>query len=133
MTQKPHLILIIEDELPLLQAIQKKLEISGFETRAAQDGNQALELIKSLPENPALIWLDYYLPTMSGLEFLSKIKQDPKYANTPVFVISNTAGPEKVSAMMALGAKKYFLKAEKRLDEIIDEIKKFLSEGGTHE
>jgi len=130
--KKPR-ILIIEDELSLLRAIEKKLEHSGFETATAQDGNLALDLLHSLPEPPDLIWLDYYLPTMSGLEFLTKIKDDPQFSGIPVFVVSNTAGPEKVNAMMALGANKYFLKAEIKLEEIISEIYKFLPKGGTNE
>ncbi|OGY18755.1 MAG: hypothetical protein A2900_02095 [Candidatus Chisholmbacteria bacterium RIFCSPLOWO2_01_FULL_50_28] len=128
---KKALILVIEDELPLLSAIQKKLELSGFETRTAQDGSRALGILKDLPKPPSLIWLDYYLPAMSGLEFLTKIKADPKLAGIPVFVVSNTAGPDKVNAMIALGAQKYFLKAEKRLEEIVEEIRQYLNKGGT--
>lgn len=128
--QENNIIMVIEDETPLLLAIQKKLEHSGFETITARDGNQALDYLQSMDQPPSLIWLDYYLPSMNGLEFLRRLKGIAKLKDIPVFVISNTASPEKVDAMMELGAKKYFLKAEKRLDQIIAEIRSFLKKGG---
>lgn len=130
MREEKNLILIIEDETPLLLAIQKKLQNSGFETVTVTDGKQALDYLTNLDRLPDLIWLDYYLPTMDGLEFLSIVKRKSKLKNIPVVVVSNTAGPEKVTAMMALGAKQYFVKAEKRLDQIIQEIKSFMIKGG---
>ncbi len=126
MTNNQPTILVIEDEQSLLEAIKKKLENSGFNTVPASDAEQALSYLESSQTNPDLIWLDYYLPGISGLEFMSKIKNNEKFSAIPIFIISNTAGPDKVSSMMGLGANKYFLKAEKRLDEIIDEIKKYL-------
>ncbi len=123
-------VLIVEDERTLKMAIQKKLEKTGFETVAATSAEEALELLQDPKNRPDVIWLDYYLPSMNGLEFLTKIKENPKYKSIPVFVVSNTAGPEKVATMMALGVHKYFIKAEKRLDEIIYEINRLLSKRG---
>lgn len=131
--KRKKVVLIVEDETPLLLAIQKKLRNSGFETISAKDGKQALDYLLSLENLPDLIWLDYYLPTMDGLEFLSRIKKRSKLKNIPVIVVSNTAGPEKLSAMMALGANRYFVKAEKRLDEIIKEINSLMTKGGEGE
>ena len=37
----------------------------------------------------------------------------------PVLVVSNSASPDKVHRMLALGAKKYMLKAESRLDDLV--------------
>lgn len=118
--------MIIEDEQPLLDAIQKKLSKSGFKTIPVGDAEQALHILDKREKLPDLIWLDYYLPGMSGLDFVSRLKKDDKLSTIPIFVISNTAGPEKVSTLMGLGVDKYFLKAEKRLEEIIEEIQSFL-------
>jgi two-component system phosphate regulon response regulator PhoB len=125
--ENKKLIFIIEDETPLLLAIQKKLKNAGFDTLTAKDGKQALDYLMSLDRLPDLIWLDYYLPTMNGLEFLSRVKKNKKFENIPVVVVSNTAGPEKVNAMMALGVEQYYVKAEKRLDEIIKEINSLMN------
>lgn len=129
--EKPR-VLIVEDEASLLLAIEQKLKRAGFLTVPIQDGREALSYLRTTRQAPRLIWLDYYLPSMNGLEFLGEVKKDPNLKNIPVFVVTNTAGPDKVSAMMALGADRYFLKAERRLSEIIDHAKSILSEEGKH-
>lgn len=120
------LIMIIEDETPLLRIIQKKLQNSGFQTVTAVSAEQALDYLKNMEQPPDLIWLDYFLPKKSGLEFVMDLKKDPKLSEIPVFVISNTAGRSKVDSLLALGVEKYFVKAEKRLEDIVLEIKLFL-------
>ena len=54
---------------------------------------------------------------------MNAIKQNVNWQNIPVIVVSNSANAEKVNTMLALGAKKYLLKAEYRLDDIISMIR----------
>lgn len=124
-TQNPT-IMVIEDESLLLQAITKKLKSDSIETVSCSSGEQALDYLKDLPETPDAIWLDYHLSGMDGLALMSRLKENPKWANIPVFVVSNSASPDKVASMLALGAKQYLLKAEHRLDEIIKIIRDFI-------
>jgi CheY-like chemotaxis protein len=123
-------IMVVEDEVLLLQAITKKLKLSGMDVLSCSSGKQALDYLNSLEELPDAVWLDYYLKDMNGLAFMQELKQNPKWTNIPVLVVSNSASPEKVHTMLGLGAKKYILKAEHRLDEIIDMIKEFIQEPG---
>src|SRR3989338_7528993 len=126
MSKKNPTLMVVEDESMLLRAICKKLKMNGISTISATKGSQALDYLKSLQDLPDAIWLDYYLNEMNGLVFMGKLKKDPKLANIPVFVISNSASPEKVHQMLALGVKKYILKADHRLDELISIIKGFI-------
>lgn len=112
-------IMVVEDETLLLQAITKKLKLSGLDVISCSSGQQAIDYLTSLDELPAGIWLDFYLKDMNGLAFMQTLKQNPKWQDIPVVVVSNSASPEKVHTMLDLGAKKYILKAEYRLDEII--------------
>ncbi|MEI8067319.1 MAG: response regulator [Candidatus Shapirobacteria bacterium] len=118
-------ILVVEDETLLLQAITKKLTLSGLNPVSCTSGEQALDYLKNLPELPNVIWLDYHLKGMDGLDFLEEVKANPKWKNIPVVVVSNSASLEKVHHMLALGANKYLLKAEYRLDQIIETVKEF--------
>jgi DNA-binding NarL/FixJ family response regulator len=65
---------------------------------------------------------------MNGLAFMQTIKSNPKWDDIPVVMVSNSASPEKVHNMLALGVKKYILKAEYRLDEIIAMILQLISD-----
>lgn len=130
MSKQNPTIMVVEDEVLLLQAITKKLKLSNMDVLSCSSGQQAIDYLQSLDELPDAIWLDYYLKDMNGLAFMQEIKANPKWSNIPVIVVSNSASPEKVHNMLGLGAKKYILKAEYRLDEIITMIHDFIAEGG---
>lgn len=125
-------IMVVEDEVLLLQAITKKIKLSNMDVLSCASGQQAIDYLNSLDELPDAIWLDYYLKDMNGLAFMQQLKMNPKWANIPVMVVSNSASPEKVHTMLGLGAKKYILKAEYRLDEIIEMIEDFIHDTETN-
>lgn len=112
-------VMVVEDEVLLLQAITKKLKINEIDVISCSSGNQALDYLNSMDELPSIIWLDYYLKDMNGLDFMHKVRSNTKWKKIPVVVVSNSASPDKVDSMLALGAQKYVLKAEHRLDEVI--------------
>ena len=120
-------IMVVEDENLLLQAITKKLKISGMDVLSCSSGQQAIDYLNNLEALPDGIWLDYYLKDMNGLAFMQELKRDTRWSKIPVIVVSNSAAPDKVHNMLALGARKYILKAEYRLDEIIDMIRDFIN------
>jgi DNA-binding response OmpR family regulator len=135
MSKQHPTVMVVEDETLLLQAITKKLKLSDMDVLSCASGKQALDYLSSLDELPDAVWLDYYLKDMNGLAFMQTLKQNPKWADLPVLVVSNSASPDKVSNMLGLGAKKYILKAEYRLDEIIAMIRDFIagSDGTNHD
>lgn len=130
MSKENPTIMVVEDETLLLQAITKKLKLSGMDVLSCASGQQAIDYLNNLDELPDAVWLDYYLKDMNGLAFMQELKQNPKWEHIPVLVVSNSASPDKVSNMLGLGAKKYILKAEYRLDEIIGMIREFIEDGG---
>ncbi len=123
-------VMVVEDEELLLKAISKKLELNGINVLSFSGGQQAIDYLNTSKELPDAIWLDYYLKDINGLEFMHRIKENPKWANIPVIVVSNSASAEKVDNMLALGAAKYLLKAQYRLDQIIDIIQECINEKG---
>jgi len=117
------IVLIVEDELPLQDAIRMKLENSGFKAVTARSVEQAINLLEDL-ERVDVIWLDHYLlGKENGLDFVAKLKDSEKWNEIPIFIVSNTATEEKVKAYLQLGVDKYYLKSNYRLDQIIDDIK----------
>ena len=121
-------ILVIEDERPLADAIKAKLEQNGFAVTTARTVEQALNYLEELQKIDA-IWLDHYLlGKENGLDFVAKLKtQDGRWKEVPIFVVSNTATPDKVQSYIRFGVTKYYTKAEYQLNEIIFEIVAFLN------
>lgn len=125
---KNKTVLVLEDEKPLLEAIKLKLEKNGFSVVTARSVDQAKQYTEDL-EKIDVIWLDHYLMGKEdGLDFIAWCKKEDnvKCKFIPIFVVSNTASNDKVSAYLALGAEKYFVKANHKLDEIIKEISETL-------
>ena len=120
-------ILVVEDEKPLLEAIKAKLEINGFAVVTARSVEQAMNYLNEI-DHISVIWLDHYLlGKESGLDFVAKLKNHDIWKLIPVFVVSNTATPEKVSSYISFGVDKYYTKADYRLDQIIADIKDALA------
>ena len=120
-------ILVVEDERPLAEAIKAKLIKSGFAVVTSRTVQQTLDYLEDIGAVDA-IWLDHYLlGKENGLDFVTKLKaHDGRWKNIPIFVVSNTASPDKVQSYIRLGINKYYTKADHRLDEIILEIRSFL-------
>ena len=120
--------MVVEDEPLLLQAITKKLKLSNMDAISCASAEQALDYLKSMEELPDAVWLDYYLKGMNGLAFMQELRANPKWEHILVVVVSNSASPEKVSNLLALGAKRHILKAEYRLDELVQIVRDFINE-----
>jgi CheY-like chemotaxis protein len=147
-TSKEKTILVIEDERPLLEAINTKLEKNGFSVLSARSVEQAFggKLVKDdlgvvtvhniyqalmyleTLEQVNAIWLDHQLlGKEDGLYFVKKIKANGgRWKSIPIFVVSNAASPKTVQAYIKSGVSKYYVKSDHRLDEIIADIKSFL-------
>ncbi|HEU4965932.1 MAG TPA: response regulator [Candidatus Saccharimonadales bacterium] len=119
MPKQPPTIMVVEDEPVLLEAIAKKLRLSHMGSLTFTSGHEALSHLKNSRRLPDAIWLDYYLKDMDGLAFLQEVHRVKAWHAIPVVVVSNSASPDMVQRMLELGAKRYLLKAEHRLDEII--------------
>lgn len=116
-------ILVVEDEKPLLEAVRIKLEKNGFAVVTARTAEQAYGLLEDIGKID-VIWLDHYLlGKENGLDLVVKLKSHEQYKNIPVFIVSNTASADKVKSYINLGVNKYYIKANYRLDNIINDIR----------
>lgn len=102
-------ILIVEDEHDLATAYQIILEKSGYDVSVANDGLQALQILKDC--EPELILLDLRMPRVGGIEFLKKYQLHEKHPNVKVIVFSNLDSDKEIEEAYELGAQKYMLKA----------------------
>lgn len=128
MNQEKNVVLVVEDEKPLLDAIKIKLEKNNFEVVTSRTIEQAKNYVEDLKKIDA-IWLDHYLMGKeNGLDFIAWCKEgdNAKCKQVPVFVVSNTASPDKVATYMRLGATEYFVKSNHRLDDIVCAVLKDL-------
>ena len=120
-------VLVVEDEVPLMEAIRIQLEKADFQVVTARSVDQALNHLKDIKTVDA-IWLDHYLlGKENGLDFVAQLKSDgEEWKHIPIFVVSNTASENKIKSYLQLGVEKYYTKSDFRLDDLIAEMSKYL-------
>jgi two-component system, OmpR family, phosphate regulon response regulator PhoB len=103
-----QLILIVEDEKDLCDLEQFNLRQAGFDTVAARDGEQALELVRQ--RLPDLILLDLMLPGVAGTEVCRKLKSSPRTKQIPVIMVTARGGEVDRVVGFELGADDFVTK-----------------------
>jgi signal transduction histidine kinase len=84
-------ILIVDDEELLLKGTQRLMQSAGYETVAAEDGEQALKALDALVNQlPDLVLLDVDLPGINGREVCRRIRSDPRFEGVYVVMLSST-------------------------------------------
>lgn len=116
-------VLIIEDEDALAKALKFKLTNAGYDVALAHDGKLGFDMIKEGSFD--LILLDLVMPKMDGFEMLQEIKNNNIHAN--IIVLSNLGQESDIAAVKALGAKKFLIKSDTQLEQILEEIKRLTS------
>ena len=107
-------VLVIDDEAGILDSLRILLKNEGFQPHVALGGRAGLEQIAAI--DPDIVLTDVRMPTVSGLEILSAVRQ--KDADTPVILM--TAQATLQSAMQAVNdGAYYYIQKPFRNDEMI--------------
>jgi len=80
-------ILIVEDDQMIRQSLLETLEMEGYMVITANNGRDAFDKLEQ-GYLPSWILLDLKMPVMSGQEFLDVIKNNLKWKNIPVTLLS---------------------------------------------
>jgi len=101
-------ILIIEDDKHISKLVNYNLEKAGYDSTVVEDGEEALDILSK--QGVDLIILDIMLPKMDGFEVCRIIKQESKFKNIPIIML--TAKGEEVDRIVGLelGADDYVVK-----------------------
>lgn len=109
-------ILVIEDDRDILEGLALLLEMEGYTVIRAENGQQAIDYLRSAPKLPCLILLDLMMPVKNGYEFRREQQLDPALALIPVVIMSADVTAEDKAIQM--GSKR-FLKKPAEIDEIL--------------
>ena len=97
-------MLIVEDDPEIRELVRQLLSTAGFYAVGAQDGLEALHLLRSVrhrePQAPCLVLLDLMMPRLGGDEFRRAQLGDPTVANVPIAVMSGASDLEQRAKAM---------------------------------
>jgi CheY-like chemotaxis protein len=119
---KPHRVLVVDDDMPIADAVKIILELRGYHVWAAYDGQRAMEILQKIAPN--LVLLDVMLPGVTGLELCRFIKS--KLPHIKVVMLSAKGLRPDLDKAENVGADAYLTKPCKP-DEILDAVNRLLS------
>lgn len=121
---KKRKILVVEDSLTTRELERSILESHGYEVDIAVDGLEAMDkLVKAIPH---LIIVDLHMPRMDGFQFCSALKQNPRYKDIPVVIVTALATDEDKRRGIEVGAQAYIVKGGFDQTNLLDTIERLV-------
>lgn len=107
MNDTRHTVLIVEDVDDCATTLE--IALSALRNVAVRHADSAENALLALEREPVSVLVtDVHLPRMDGLELVSSIRRDPRYAGVPILVISGDSDPGTPGRALKVGANAFF-------------------------
>jgi DNA-binding response OmpR family regulator len=117
-------LLIVDDEPFTVEMLESFLQINGYQTVGAFNGEDGLVLVSV--EQPEAVILDLMLPDLEGFEVCKRIRRQPESANLPVLIVSARTDADARERAAAAGANSYLVKPV-NFPQLLAELKRLLA------
>ncbi len=102
-------ILVVDDSKTSRYVFMKMLNELGYDNlNEAESGRSALEIVSKV--KPDLIFSDWNMPDISGIEFLRALRADPQTRDIPFVMVTTEKEQSKIAEAMKSGLQAYLLK-----------------------
>ena len=118
-------ILVVDDSITTRTLEKNILEAVGYEVKLATDGREALGVLATAGL-PHLIVSDINMPRLDGFELTSRIKQDPRYTDIPVILVTSLDSPADKARGSEVGADAYIVKSSFDQGNLLDTIEQLV-------
>lgn len=103
-------ILVVEDDQHLLEGIRDILELDGYGVQIAQNGVEALSVLRGHDRPPDLIVSDIMMPQMDGVEFFKTVREQPEWLSIPFMFLTAKGERSDYYKGLRLGVDDYIVK-----------------------
>lgn len=115
--------MVIDDSQTIRRTAETLLTKEGFVVVTAQDGFEALAKIAD--HHPDLVFIDIMMPRLDGYQACALIKANPRYASTPVIMLSSKDGLFDRARGRIVGSDEYLTKPFTR-EELLNAVRTHL-------
>ena len=125
--EKKLKVLLIEDNLIEIMKMKRTISLLKFDhtIHEAKNGEEALKIFEDKSKFPDIILLDLNMPKMSGVEFLTVIKEKDQFKHIPVIILTTSDNQKDLLECYRIGVSGYVLKPLK-YNDYVDKIKDIL-------
>lgn len=120
-------ILIVDDDIDATNLLKNFLTLDGFEPTAINDSTAVIKKANAI--NPDLFLLDLMMPVLDGFKLCRMLREIPKFAYTPVIIITALDDKDSRAVAFGAGANDYLTKPyqpdqlRKIIKELVDKTK----------
>jgi two-component system chemotaxis response regulator CheY len=86
------------------------LEGAGFEVLEAGDGQEALDVLAGLDSPPELSCVDWNMPVMDGLTYVTQVRANPAWRSITLMMVTTESEMDQIVRALAAGAHEYLIK-----------------------
>ena len=113
-------ILIVEDDQPIRELYQLKLELAGYRVMVAENGKIGLAMAERFM--PDLILLDLRMPVMTGDEMLRQLREKEWGKDMLIIILTNISKSEAPMVLRLLNVDQYIIKVHHTPQQLLDII-----------
>lgn len=105
-------VLLVDDNPTFIKVLSRFLDRQELETLSANNGKEAIELLRSGEVRPALIVCDVHMPVMNGYDFVNELRADDNFADIPIIMLTSDDDIELKVELISNGADLHLNKSE---------------------
>jgi two-component system, chemotaxis family, chemotaxis protein CheY len=105
-----RMALVIDDSRAMRGILKRILLPLGFEVREAANGKEALDLLWNEDLNPEVALVDWNMPVMNGLEFVTAVRKQKHLRQMTLMMVTTEAEHSQIVRALAAGAHEYVIK-----------------------
>jgi CheY-like chemotaxis protein len=120
-------VLLIEDNLIEIMKMKRTISLLKLDhtMHEAKNGEEALKILEDKSKFPDIILLDLNMPKMSGIEFLTIIKDSDEFKHIPIIILTTSDNQKDLFECYKIGISGYILKPLK-YDDYVKKIEAVL-------
>ena len=131
MSTNPLIVLVVDDEPLQAEMHTIFLEEAGYETMYAEDGEEALSILRNSGIPISVILSDVLMPKMDGYELCKQVKDDESIKDIPFIFVSSLVDIDEKIKGYSVGGDDYVAKPIST-DELLEKVKRAVKQHGDH-
>ncbi len=116
-------VMVVDDSQTIRRSAETLLSREGYSVITAEDGYEALAKIAD--HHPEIIFVDIMMPRLDGYQVCALIKANPKFAKTPVIMLSSRDGLFDRARGRIVGSDQYLTKPFTK-DELVNAVQAYV-------
>lgn len=102
--------MVVDDSKAIRMILAKTLRDVGYEVLEAANGKEALTAFERENSNISLVLVDWNMPQMDGLEFVKRLRADPRHSSVVLMMVTTETEIEQMVKALEAGANEYVMK-----------------------